>query len=531
MSVRQRSSVWGVLLFAVACTANVLASAAGVQMVTAHGAVGDGRTLNTRAFAAAVAACVKAGGGTVLVPPGRYLTGSIRLESNLTLHLEAGAELLYSGNPEDSPLVRSRWEGTNVYTHAPLIYAAGAENITITGRGTINGQGELWWWRSGATDPSRREEAAAMRDAWRALYERIEAGEAVTPEDFTVAAGHLRPSLVVPYACRNVRIEGVTITNSPMWLLHPIYCEDVVITGVRFISHGPNGDGLDVDSCRNVRVSDCSFDTNDDCIAIKSGRNSDGRRTARPSEYITITNCVMNRGHGAVAIGSETSGDVRYVTATNIVCNGTDFGIRLKTQRARGGVVEHIRYSDWVIRGGKEEAIEVTSDYRRDLPDEPFSERTPILRDIVISHVTVIDAAEVLNLNGLPEQYVENIRLTDIRGNGRTGFECLEADGVVAEGLQIDASEGPPYIIANSRNLRLRGLTTTRPAAGAMIRMENVADARLVGSRALAGTPVFVDVAGGGSRDIRLADNEVSADTEYVRRGPGMSEGAIILEP
>ena len=493
------------------------------------GAVGDGQTLNTSAFAEAIAACAAAGGGTVYVPPGRYLTGSIELASNLSLHLEAGAELLYSGNPADSPLVPSRWEGTNVHTHAPLIYARGKENISLTGRGTINGQGELWWWRSGATDPARREEAAVARDAWRALFERIEAGEKVTVEDFAVAAEHLRPSLVVFYECRNVRVEGVTLTNSPMWLLHPIYSEDVVITGARFISHGPNGDGLDIDSCRNVRVSDCTFDTNDDCIAIKSGRNADGRRTARPTEYVTITNCVMNRGHGAVAIGSETAGDIRFVTASNIVCNGTDFGIRLKTQRARGGVVEHVRFSDWVIRGGKEEAIEVTSDYRRDLPPEPFSERTPILRDVVISHVTVIDAAEVLNLNGLPEQYVENIRIHDVRGNGRTGFECLEADGVDVSGLQIDASEGPPYIIANSRNVRLSGLSTRRPPAGPMFRLENVEALVLADSRAQAGTPVFVEVAGPGSQRVRLQRNDVPADTIPVRAAPDVAADAISL--
>ncbi|HEX2100629.1 MAG TPA: hypothetical protein VHF69_08205, partial [Candidatus Synoicihabitans sp.] len=200
------------------------------------------------------------------------------------------------------------------------------------------------------------------------------------------------------------------------------------------------------------------------------------------------------------------------------VCNGTDFGIRLKTQRARGGVVEHIRFSDWVIRGGKEEAIEVTSDYRRDLPPEPFSERTPILRDVVISHVTVVDAAEVLNLNGLPEQYVEGIRLFDIRGNGRTGFECLEADGVEAHHLQIDASEGPPYVVANSRRIRLSDLGTTRAPAGPMVRLENVDTLTIADSRAPAGTPVFVEVAGTESKNVVLEDNAVPTGTEPLRR-------------
>ena len=498
-----------------------------IHHVTDYGAVPDGRTKATEAFARAVAACVESGGGTVYVPAGRFLTGAIILRSNVTLHLEAGAELRYSGDPADSPLVPSRWEGTNVYTHAPLIYARQAENVAITGRGTINGQGELWWWRNAATVPERREEALPARAAWHALYERIEAGEVIRPEEFVLPAQYLRPSLVVFYECRNVRVEGVTITNSPMWLLHPIYSEDIVITGVTFHSRGPNGDGLDLDSCRNVRVSNCSFDTNDDCIAIKSGRNADGRRTARPSEYITITNCVMNRGHGSVAIGSETSGGVRFVTASNIVCNGTDFGIRLKTQRARGGVVEHIRFSDWVIRGGKEEAIEVTSDYRHDLPEEPFSERTPVLRDIVISHVTVIDAAEVLNLNGLTEQFVENVRISDVRGNGRTGFEALEADGVEVRDLQIDASEGPPYLIANSRHLRLHNLSTSRPTAGPMVRMENVQDVLLADSHAKEGTPVLLEVRGAASSGIRLERNDVPEGTRRLHRTDEVAPSAV----
>ncbi|MES1194446.1 MAG: glycosyl hydrolase family 28 protein, partial [Opitutus sp.] len=286
----------------------------GIFNVRDYGAVPDGRTKNTAAFAQAVAACAAAGGGTLYVPAGKYLTGSIRLESNLTLNLEAGAELLYSGDPADSPLVPARWECTNVFTHAPLIYANGKQNITITGRGTLNGQGWNWWWRAGRGASPAGVDPAVARDAWRKIYDRVEAGENLSAADFTLAAEYLRPSLVGIYNCKNILVEGVTLFKSPMRMLHPVYSDDIVIRGVRFVSAdpdgqpskedvGPNGDGIDVDSCRNVRISDCFFNTSDDCIVIKSGRDADGIRTARPTEYVTVTNCVMYKGHGAVVIG------------------------------------------------------------------------------------------------------------------------------------------------------------------------------------------------------------------------------------
>ena len=212
----------------------------------------------------------------------------------------------------------ARWECTNVFTHAPLIYADGKQNIAITGRGTLNGQGWNWWWRSGRGQPPAGIDPAKARDAWRSLYNRIEAGEKFTATDFTLAAEFLRPSLVGLYNCKNILVEGVTLFKSPMWMLHPVYSDDIVVHGVRFVSAdpdgqpskegvGPNGDGIDVDSCRNVRISDCFFNTSDDCIVIKSGRDNDGLRTNRPTEYVTVANCVMYKGHGAVVIGSENS--------------------------------------------------------------------------------------------------------------------------------------------------------------------------------------------------------------------------------
>jgi polygalacturonase len=448
------------------------------------GAVPDGTTKNTEAIAKAIAAANDAGGGTVYFPPGRYLSGSIHLESNLTLRLEAGAVLLYSGDPADSPLVPSRWECTTAWTHGPLIYANGKENITITGRGTIDGQGRNWWFPERSNDPKRVELARAAREAWRKVYARIEAGETVSAADFELPSKFIRPSLVVPYECRNIVIENVTITNSPMWLLHTIYSENITVRGVSFISEGPNGDGYDIDSCRNVRISDCYFDTGDDCIVIKSGRDNDGRRINRPTELVTITNCIMHRGHGAVTIGSETSGGIRDIVASNIVCRGTDRGIRLKTQRGRGAVIENCRFDNFVIIDAPKEAIHITSNYSRTEP-EPKSERTPTYRNIAISNVTVINAATVVSIAGLPEQAVEQVRMTDIRGTGRRGFVCDAADDLEVHDVRIDASEGVPFTFTNSQRLLLDNLgTSTGAPFSEIVKLDNVTDVTTVGPQA-----------------------------------------------
>jgi polygalacturonase len=494
-----------------------------------HGVVPDGTTKNTTAIAGVIAKIKEAGGGTLYFPPGRYLTGSVHLESNLTLHLEAGATLLYSGDPADSPLVPSRWEGTTAWTYGPLIYANGKENITITGRGTIDGQGQNWWWRA-ADKSARRDVAEKARPVWQALAKRIHDGDGakVTREDFVEAANFIRPSLVVPYECKNIVIEGVTITNSPMWLLHTIYSENITVRGVSFVSRGPNGDGYDLDSCRNVRISDCYFDTGDDCIVIKSGRDADGRRINRPTELVTITNCVMFKGHGAVVIGSEMSGGIRDITASNIVTRGTDRGIRIKTQRGRGAVVENIRFDNWVIIDAPREAIHITSNYSRQ-PEEPKSERTPVLRNIAISNITIVNAAKVGEIAGLSEQAIEQIRISDLKGTGKLGFSADAADDLELHDVRIDAREGAPFIFTNSRRLHLDHLAvTTVPASGSpVVSYTNVTDAVLVASRALVGTDVFLKVDGAKSAALSVSAGDLRAAKQPIVTTGSVPAGAV----
>jgi len=439
-------------------TVPLLAAAAPASYnVTDYGAVADGRTKDTSAIARTIAACAAAGGGTVCFPAGRYLTGSIALGSNMTLWLEAGSELLYSGDPADSPLVPSRWESTNAYTHAPLIYANGRENVAVVGRGTINGQGSNWWWRNGRYDPARAAATKPAEAAWLGLYDRIEAGARPGAGEFGLAAEYLRPSLVQFYGCRNVLVEGVTLAESPMWMLHPIYCENVSVRGVSFLSTGPNGDGVDVDSCRDVRIADCFFNTGDDCIVLKSGRNADGRRTARPTEHVAITNCVMYHGHGAVVIGSETSGGIRDVVASNIIARGTDRGIRIKSMLGRGGVIENMRFDNFVIEDATAAAIEITSLYHTD-HDVVVAGPTPLFRNLAFSNLTIVNAGQVASIEGLPSQDLEQLRFSDVTASGATGIVCRHAADVELRGVRVEAGTGGALVLAHVRNLRIDGV-------------------------------------------------------------------------
>jgi hypothetical protein len=475
------------------------------------GAVPDGQTMDTAAIARAVAACAQSHGGTVTFPAGRYLTGAIFLESNMTLNLEAGSELLYSADPADSPLVASRWESTNAFTHAPLICANGKENIAIVGRGTLNGQGANWWWRNGSYSPKRAAEIQPAIKAWEGLYLRIEAGQKPDAREFGLAAEYLRPCLLQFYDCRNVLVEGVTLKESPMWILHPVYSENVAIRGVTFISSGPNGDGVDVDSCRDVRISDCFFSTGDDCIVLKSGRDMDGRRTSRPTEHVTITNCVMYEGHGAVVIGSETSGGIRDVVASNIVSRGTWHGVRIKSERGRGNTIENLRFDNFVIDESTKEAIEITALYQNE-PAEPFSERTPVFRNIAFSNMTIVNAAQVASIHGLPEKALEQLRFSDITAAGHVGFICDQSSGVELHNVRVDTSSGSAFSFEHVTELQLDGVTSTSPVAGsAVVDLNACSGAWLRGSLASAGTGTFLRHRNDAGTIVRLSDNELSA--------------------
>ncbi|MBV9772985.1 MAG: glycoside hydrolase family 28 protein, partial [Gemmatimonadetes bacterium] len=261
--------------------------------VTRYGAVGNGTTDNTRAFRRAIAACAAAGGGRVVVPAGRFLTGPIHLKSRVNLHLSRGATVAFSRDPKAYlPPVLTRFEGVELMGYSPFIYALDQHDVAITGEGTLDGQADEthWWPWKAAKAPAPNQVAARTR-----LIAMMEAGVPAAQRVFAEGS-YLRPQFIQPYRCRNVLIEGVTIVNSPMWEIHPVLCTNVTVRGVKIDSHGPNNDGCDPESCRDVLIENCVFDTGDDCIAIKSGRNADGRRIAVPSENIVIRGCRMKDG-------------------------------------------------------------------------------------------------------------------------------------------------------------------------------------------------------------------------------------------
>lgn len=505
-----------------AAVAGCLAAAAPVSAapvvfdVRDYGVKPDGVTLATDGIQAAIDAAMATGGGTVVFPAGSYRSGPIRLTSNLTLEIEAGATLQFVPEPALYPLVWGRYEGIETYTPSPLIGGENLRNVTIRGRGTILVDNGEWVAKTRAPD------AAAL---WLLIKQRIERGETSTDEERRAAAAVLRPAVIQTRESQNIRIEGLRISGASFWTIHLLYCDDVVVRDVSIETHpGRNTDGIDVDSSRNVRITDSYLDTGDDAIVLKSGRDVDGRRVNRPTENVTITNCVIRRGHGAVVIGSEMSGGVRNVVASNIVSKGTDKGIRIKSGRGRGGVVENVRFSNWVIdRAG--EAINVNS-YYTNVPEEPVGERTPTFRDIVIDGITITDALSAVGVDGLPEHPIVGLRLRNVTGTAAVGLRARHTDGMSLENLDLRPREGPALDIKDGRNLLLANVGSSRPSASSpVVRLEGCPDVIVRDARAWPGTGTYLSVLPGESkRVVQIANHLAPAKTPIeevreIRRG------------
>ncbi|MBU8606884.1 MULTISPECIES: glycoside hydrolase family 28 protein [Bacillus] len=324
--------------------------------VVHYGADAKGTELSTDAIQSAIDDAHRLKGGRVLIPEGTFVTGALELKSHVELHLHEKAYVAFSQNRKDYlPLVLTRYEGVELYNYSPLIYAHHAENIAITGAGTLDGRGDEhhWWpWKYGTNgQPSQDRDRQLLFDM---------AEKRIPVEERVFGDGHyLRSSFIQPYQCQQVLIEGVTVKDSPMWQIHPVLSENVIVRGVHIIGHGPNTDGVNPESCRNVLIEDCYFDNGDDCIAIKSGRNEDGRRIGIPSENIVIRRNKMRDGHGGVTIGSEITGGVRYVYAENNVMDSPnlDRALRIKTNSVRGGTIEHIYFKNNTVKSLKHEVV------------------------------------------------------------------------------------------------------------------------------------------------------------------------------
>lgn len=475
--------------------------------ITAFGAIADGKTLCSNAFSAAIDAAVEAGGGTIYVPAGQYLTGPIVLKSNITLYVEAGAYIRFSQNVADYPLVMSRWEGVDRLVYSPMIFGEDAENIAVIGRGVLDGQGDFWW---------------------KVFKEK--------------SLEYPRPRLISFSRSNNILIEGIKLINSPAWTINPINCQNITVDKITIKNpaDSPNTDGINPESCQNVHISNCHVDVGDDCITIKSGTEECSERI--PCENITVTNCTMVHGHGGVVIGSEMSGGVRNVVISNCVFEGTDRGIRLKSRRGRGGLVEDIRVTNVIMKnviapfvmglyyfcgpGGKEE-------YVWDKNPRPVTEKTPIFRRMHFSNITAREvAASAGFLYGLPEMPIEDITFDNISVHlakdaepavpammsflepmAGQGFFCCNVKNITFNNVQVSGNTGPGFKVESTDNVifsrcSMEALAPDQP----LIQMSKVTRGFVQGCQVPPEAPVFLKMQKMTPDDVEIAGNRARQD-------------------
>lgn len=373
----------------------------------------------------ALDACGNAGGGTVYVPAGVWQCAALRMKSNTNLHLEEGAVLEFSAEPSDYlPVEFTRWEGIECYNYCPLIYAINCENLAVTGKGILKGNGQAWWhWKE------------LQHTGAKKLYDAEANGIPLEKRIFGNTTDALRPQFIQFINSRNILISDIRIEDGPQWTIHPVYSENIIVRNVVVDTDGPNTDGLNPDSCNNVLVENCSFATGDDCIAINSGMNEDGWRVNRPCENVLIRNCRMTRGHGGVVIGSGMSGGVRNIYAHDCEIDGTELGIRLKSMRGRGGVVENIKIRNCRVENILGQVIQINMFYGATTID-PTSAVPPLFRNIVMEDITGSGGTGI-QLKGLPESHLTNITLRRISIEAPDAMECTDVTGLTLEDVQV----------------------------------------------------------------------------------------------
>jgi len=395
--------------------------------ISNYGAVADGKSDSTAALRTAIAACNAAGGGRVVVPVGVFLTGAIHLKSNVNLYVSEGATLKFIPDPEKYlPVVYTRFEGTECMNYSPLIYAFEQQNIAVTGTGTLDGSAsdQNWWaW-------ARRQgnDEAPARSSVRKLLDYGERG--VPVKDRVFGRGeYLRPSFIQPYRSRNILIEGVHIINSPMWEIHPVLSSNITVRGVTITTHGPNNDGCDPESSRDVLIEDCVFDTGDDCIAIKSGRDNDGRRVNVPSENIIVRNSTMKDGHGGVVMGSECSGGIRNVFIENCHMDSPNLerALRFKSNARRGGYAENVFMRNVEVGRVKEAILTIDFMYETG-PNGPYK---PIVRNVSIENVKSTSSPRVMWIASFPGAIIDNVNFIDCVFRGVEAGEVMDASGSI----------------------------------------------------------------------------------------------------
>ena len=454
-----------------------------------YGAIADGHTMNTKPFADAIAACVKAGGGTVLVPPGTWLTGPIKLESNINLHVEKGALVQFSKNIDEYPFIQNPDGRSKRFGRTPLISAYRASNIAFTGEGVFNGAGEVWRYilREDLTERQWKALVAsggivsANSEEWWPSKEAIEAElflksitqskKGLTMEDYEKTREYLRPSLLNLIQCNDILFDGPTFENSPRFHILPVQCENLIIRNVKVFApvSGKNTDAIDPAACRNVVIYNCLIDVGDDGICLKPGTIAENQKPGPACENIVVADCVVYHAHGGFVIGSESYGGVRNVSVRNCVFIGTDVGLRFKSARDRGGIVENIFFEGIQMREIVTDAILFDMYYSGGSPDvearkdltirkaEVVTNRTPQFKDFYVKNIVCNGADRAVVINGLPEMSIKNMNLENVSISSKRGVYIADADGVQLSGCRIVPQSGAVFNIISSRNVTVNG--------------------------------------------------------------------------
>jgi polygalacturonase len=492
--------------------------------VLKYGAKNDSSVIATASIQKAIAAAVKVGGGTVYFPAGKYLTGPIHLKSNITIFIDAGAELHFSDQFDHYlPMVESRYEGVDVKSFSPLFYAYKAQNIAIKGRGIIDGHGKKWW------DFVEGYKKDQPRSKWQFMFDSLNKNILLPDDPAQMKRGFLRPPFIQPMYCKNILIEGITIRNSPFWTINPEFCENVTINAVTITNpHSPNTDGINPESCKYVHISNCHISVGDDCITIKSGKDIPGRTKAAPAEDYTITNCTMLSGHGGVVIGSEMSGDVKKITISNCIFDGTDRGIRIKTARGRGGVVEDIRVNNIIMKDIKESPFVLDMQYAK-TTEEPVSIRTPQFKNIHYSNISVVSAKNAGFINGLSEMPIENISFSNIQIAAENGFVIQQAKGISFHDVQITTKNGPSITANSVEELEIDNVKSLLPLANyPVILFNKVNGAYVHNCWPVKTTGTFIELKGAETKNITIKNNNFSAIAKPLVLQPGVVQNIII---
>jgi polygalacturonase len=461
--------------------------------IVKYGAVGDGNTLNTQSINNAIDALSKKGGGVVLVPAGLWLTGPVVLKNNINLHLATGSTLLFTRDFNQYPLVKANWEGLPQMRNQSPISATNAVNIAITGKGIIDGNGDAWRMvKKDKLNETQWKKLVASggllsddKKTWYPSEKSVKGSKfsnpgAISPEKdaafYESVKDFLRPNLLLLTSCKLILLEGVTFQNSPAWCLHPLMCEDLMVRNISVKNpwYAQNGDGIDVESCKNVLIENSVFDVGDDALCMKSGRDAEGRKRGMPTENVIIRNCTVYAAHGGFVIGSEMSGGARNIHVNNCTFVGTDIGLRFKTTRGRGGIVENIFIRDIYMKDIIGEAILFDMYYaakdpiplageKRELPKvefQPVTEATPQFRNFQISHVYCNGAEKAIFVRGIPEMHVKDIRMENMVLQAHKGIDIQEATGMVFKNIKVVSADTKPVIeIVQSDKLVFENIT------------------------------------------------------------------------